>query len=166
MVYIDSERCTGCGACVEVCPAGAIRLVDGVAGGYAVVDQEKCQECEACLDACPQGAILSAIEPAVEGKLVPVESRTVPLTPQAREVQTVQPAPRALSWLGVALAFVGREIVPRVAVSLLDAWDRRASHPTPSPSDSISASSAQLPTVNVPREGGRQRRQRRRRGGR
>jgi len=161
MVYIDSERCTGCGACVEVCPAGAIRLVDAVSGGYADVDQEKCLECEACLDACPQGAILSAIEPAVEGKLVPVESRTVSLTPQAREVQTVQPTPRALSWLGAALAFVGREIVPRVAVSLLDAWDRRVGHPTASSSDSISAPSAQLPPVNAPGGGGRRRRRRR-----
>ena len=58
-------------------------------------------------------------------------------------------------------AFVGREIVPRVAVSLLDAWDRRTSQPTPSPSDSISAPSAQLPAANASRRGGRRHRRRR-----
>ena len=38
MVWIDERRCTGCGACVEVCPVEAITLV----GGKAHVDEEIC----------------------------------------------------------------------------------------------------------------------------
>jgi len=43
VIYVDEERCTGCGLCVEACPTGAIRLVDGV----AQVEQGLCRECEA-----------------------------------------------------------------------------------------------------------------------
>ena len=50
---VDIEKCTGCGACVDVCPLDAIQLENGV----AVVDQETCTECGACVDACPVGAI-------------------------------------------------------------------------------------------------------------
>ncbi|TEU13379.1 MAG: 4Fe-4S dicluster domain-containing protein, partial [Anaerolineales bacterium] len=34
-LLIDEEACTGCGICVEVCPLGALHLVEGV----AVVDE-------------------------------------------------------------------------------------------------------------------------------
>ena len=37
-MWVDSDRCMGCGACVEVCPAGAIALVEG----KARVDEETC----------------------------------------------------------------------------------------------------------------------------
>jgi len=62
-VWMDVARCTGCGACVEVCPAGAIGLVDG----KAHVDEELCIGCGACVDACPE----DAIQPVVQGELVP-----------------------------------------------------------------------------------------------
>ncbi|MCD6553620.1 MAG: 4Fe-4S binding protein [Anaerolineae bacterium] len=164
MVYVDGERCQGCGVCVDACPTGAIRLVDGV----ATIEQSLCSECQACVDACPQGAILSVSEPAVEGERVP---QRVPVTQPASPVRPTLPAtgqrPARVPWLGTALAFVGTEVVPRVVASLLDAWDRRASRPSLSTRTSsqnvVRPAGTSAPTP-VGRGGGRRRR--RRRGGR
>ncbi len=68
-VWIDSELCTGCGACVEVCSPGALTLVNQV----AQVDEEACTGCDTCIDACPQ----DAIQPVVEGEIVRAEARAV-----------------------------------------------------------------------------------------
>ena len=50
---VNAEKCTGCGACVEVCPVDAIALKDGI----AVVDEDNCTECGLCESECPAGAI-------------------------------------------------------------------------------------------------------------
>jgi len=50
---VDSEKCTGCGVCVEVCPVEAIHLDSDV----AVVDEQACTECGMCMDECPNEAI-------------------------------------------------------------------------------------------------------------
>ncbi len=52
-LIIDKESCTGCGACVEVCPYDALSMEDDVA-----VVNEKCTFCGACVeDVCPVDAI-------------------------------------------------------------------------------------------------------------
>lgn len=50
---VDAERCTGCGICTNVCPVGAISLVNDV----AVVDQTTCTACGVCVSECPNEAI-------------------------------------------------------------------------------------------------------------
>jgi NAD-dependent dihydropyrimidine dehydrogenase PreA subunit len=165
MIYIDDERCTGCGACVKVCPTGTIRLTEGESGSHAQIDEGRCQECEACVEACPEEAIMSELEPTIEGELVQVRAAPVPVEPQPREVRPVS-VPQALAWLGAALAFAGREIVPRVAASMLDAWDRRASRPTPSLTESMSVRTARGMAANLIGRGGRRNRWRKGRGGR
>ncbi|MBQ3425267.1 MAG: YjjW family glycine radical enzyme activase [Clostridia bacterium] len=45
--------CSGCGACLPLCPAGA--LTAG-AGGVPEWDIEKCVGCDACIRACPHDA--------------------------------------------------------------------------------------------------------------
>lgn len=141
---------------MAACPTGAIRLVESETGSYAEVDQEKCRNCEVCLEACPEQAIISQVEPAIEGELVQA---------QPRQVRPVTAVPKAPALLGPATVFAGREILPRVATALLNAWDRRAGRLTSSPSDSISIRPTQRPIANLLGRGGRQRR-RRRHGGR
>jgi ferredoxin len=58
LVEIDSEKCMSCGACVTLCPVGAITMDEDAT---VVIDKEKCigSTCGACVDACPARAIKS-----------------------------------------------------------------------------------------------------------
>jgi NAD-dependent dihydropyrimidine dehydrogenase PreA subunit len=49
-----SEKCAGCGRCVEVCPRGVFEMRDKRA---AVTDKDLCMECGACAKNCEFGAI-------------------------------------------------------------------------------------------------------------
>ena len=50
----DSEKCAGCGRCVEVCPQEVFEMQDRKA---AVVDRDRCMECGACAMNCDFGAL-------------------------------------------------------------------------------------------------------------
>lgn len=49
-----AERCIGCGACMEVCPEGALR---SGAGGKAVLDRQRCTRCGKCAAVCDPRAL-------------------------------------------------------------------------------------------------------------
>ena len=51
---LDTERCTGCGMCTQVCPHGVFTLE---AGKARISDQDACMECGACALNCPADAI-------------------------------------------------------------------------------------------------------------
>lgn len=54
IIHIDSEKCNGCGLCVQACHEGAIGLVDGKA---VLLRDDYCDGLGDCLPACPTGAI-------------------------------------------------------------------------------------------------------------
>ncbi len=49
-----SEKCSGCGRCVEVCPQAVFEMRDKRA---AITDKDRCMECGACARNCDFGAI-------------------------------------------------------------------------------------------------------------
>lgn len=51
--FIDSSRCTLCGACVRNCSPGAIDMVDS----KLVIDQKRCILCYCCRELCPANAV-------------------------------------------------------------------------------------------------------------
>jgi NAD-dependent dihydropyrimidine dehydrogenase PreA subunit len=155
VITIDAEQCTGCAACVEVCPTGALYLVDG----RATVDGALCSECEACLATCPSGAIIltGQEEPVAEAARLPA------LRQEAIQVRTqAAPVPfrsRVLPLIGSALVWAEREILPWLA----DFLDRQEHRTTRLPArDGARSRETADPGAQG---GGRQRRQRRRRGG-
>lgn len=52
LLEINRDECIGCGACVDACPFGALKLVDNI----ATVD-DQCTACGACVDVCPVTAL-------------------------------------------------------------------------------------------------------------
>lgn len=52
-ILVDTEKCTGCGNCLDACPLQAVSLIQD----RASIDHNKCNECLRCLDECPNEAI-------------------------------------------------------------------------------------------------------------
>jgi pyruvate formate lyase activating enzyme len=52
VIFLNLERCTGCGTCVEACPESAIRLIDG----KSKTDRRLCKGHGQCAEVCPNEA--------------------------------------------------------------------------------------------------------------
>lgn len=55
MLKVPSKnKCSGCSACVSICPVNCIKLVEDQEGFlYPKVDDQKCVKCGACVKTCP-----------------------------------------------------------------------------------------------------------------
>lgn len=59
---VDTQRCSGCGQCLAVCPKDTLSLVDGT----AVIRGSESLNCDHCAAACPTGAItVAAVDPSL-----------------------------------------------------------------------------------------------------
>jgi NAD-dependent dihydropyrimidine dehydrogenase PreA subunit len=54
LVAVDAAKCEGCEECVNNCPQGVFRMVDGKSDPY---QSSECVFCETCLQVCAPGAI-------------------------------------------------------------------------------------------------------------
>jgi len=58
MNFAEKKKCSGCSACENICPVGAIKMVPDSEGFlYPEMDGIKCIECGACKNVCPIGKI-------------------------------------------------------------------------------------------------------------
>lgn len=65
---VQKDECIGCGECLKVCPAGAIRIENN----KSIVDRSKCIGCASCIAACPTSAMFIDMDSggAVQQKMV------------------------------------------------------------------------------------------------
>ena len=54
IIYINEEKCNGCGECIPNCHEGALQLIDGKA---RLISDLMCDGLGACIGHCPDGAI-------------------------------------------------------------------------------------------------------------
>ncbi len=54
---VHASACSGCGACVEACPFGAISMIARDGGEVAQIDRAGCKGCGACAPVCGEDAI-------------------------------------------------------------------------------------------------------------
>ena len=124
MIWVDRERCTGCGRCIQVCDIeGAILL----AQDKAIIDPAKCTSCERCIAVCPEKAIQNAT-----GAEEPEEIQYVEVYPEQVVQQENMPAkptvpPKTHNWPAIAgtIASSALGIAATLGEALLDKWLER-----------------------------------------
>ncbi len=65
-VIIDTEKCIGCGLCIEVCPTGAAYNNKG----KTYVNHDKCTLCGNCEGMCIVSALTFEKEPGDSSKII------------------------------------------------------------------------------------------------
>ncbi len=53
-VIVDTDKCTGCGQCVDICP---VEVYEMNSGKSDPAQAEECLGCESCIEVCEFGAI-------------------------------------------------------------------------------------------------------------
>jgi nitroreductase/NAD-dependent dihydropyrimidine dehydrogenase PreA subunit len=66
-VFIDPDRCTGCGTCIRVCPSDILSLENHTAHAAPDTNAARCLQCGHCMAACPENAVtIPALDPDLQ----------------------------------------------------------------------------------------------------
>jgi NAD-dependent dihydropyrimidine dehydrogenase PreA subunit len=136
MISIDRQACNGCGLCVEVCPTGALQLIERL----IQVDNTLCQACELCVDSCPQNALVSytiveeAPALASRGLMGAMDAATTrnPGEQHISKPSTIdidKPRRSLGDWLGAAFHFLVFDLAP-VIEGIIDTNQREKGAPS------------------------------------
>jgi Fe-S-cluster-containing hydrogenase component 2 len=141
MIFIDEDKCTGCGDCLEVCPEeGAVVLQEE----KAIINRELCTSCAACMPACSEGAIY-------EVEAAPVATERTQPAQVTRQTALSRTRPAIVSTLAAAAP-----LAVNAAVGLARSWLARRSVARRTGGQADSGRGGQA----GPGAGGRRRRQR------
>lgn len=53
-VIVDTDKCTGCGECIDICPVEVFELDEGKS---VPINESECLGCESCVEVCEYDAI-------------------------------------------------------------------------------------------------------------
>lgn len=63
MIEVSQMNCTGCGACLQICPVQCIEMkMDEEGFEIPKVNIEKCIKCKRCEDVCPEKNVLEGVQ--------------------------------------------------------------------------------------------------------
>lgn len=60
-----SSECTGCAACMSVCPTNAVKTIVCIDSCMSVIDEKLCIKCNKCEKICPQNHPVEKIKPFI-----------------------------------------------------------------------------------------------------
>jgi NAD-dependent dihydropyrimidine dehydrogenase PreA subunit len=160
IIHVSRELCTGCGACIAACTAGAIQWLDQ----QPVIDDTLCTRCQSCAEACPNQAITAILIPAQSTAMIALpesDFHAVPAQQSETRPSVAAPAHHLAPLAGTALAFLSHEVAPRLADLFIMVLEHRMAQPAASPTAPPSKGSQRHAA-----QGRGERRQTRYRGGR
>jgi Pyruvate/2-oxoacid:ferredoxin oxidoreductase delta subunit len=60
-IFVVTDACAGCGACIKTCPERAIRPAPEGHDAPLIVLQDRCSGCAECAEVCPVSACIEIL---------------------------------------------------------------------------------------------------------